>query len=157
MKSYSETMKDRSHVDWGYFEKFEHGSETYLPDQGQGDTMATQICTVINKLVYKWYNDGDVFDNTHNLEGWANDLSSYANWLYKYVPMSQKILDRIETIKHESEYEFLLKDLADLFLDESVLHIFNRFEAMGDIYECDGKFRFNENYGEDEDDEDDEM
>ncbi len=158
MESYSKIMKGKDHVDWNYYEKFEHGAETYLPDSGQGETMATQICTVINKLVYKWYNDGDVFDNTHGLEGWCNDLSSYANWLYKYVPMSQKILDRIETITHASEYEFLLKDLSDLFLDESALHIFNRYEAMGDIYQCDGKFQFNDNYDNyDEDDEDDEM
>ncbi len=157
MKSYSEIMKGKAHVDWGYYEKFEHGNETYLPVEGQGETMATQICTAINKLVYKWYNDGDVFDNTHGLEGWCNDLSSYANWLYKYVPMSQNILDRIETIDNESEYEFLLKDLADAFLDESALHIFNRYDAMGDIYECDGRFKFVDNYSYDEDNEDEEM
>lgn len=153
MKSYSEIMKNKPHVEWDYYNKFEEVNDIYLPNRDQGETMATQICTVINKLVYKWYNDGDVFDNTHGLEGWCNDLSSYANWLYEYVPMSQCILDRIETINHESEYEFLLKDLSDAFLDKSVLKAFNRFESMGDIYKCNGKFQFNENYGEDDEDE----
>ncbi|MCM1556923.1 MAG: hypothetical protein NC087_05255 [Anaeroplasma bactoclasticum] len=155
MRSYSELMKGKDHVEWDYYDKFNDIIDTYLPTRGQGETLATQICTAVNKLVYKWYNDGDVFDNTHGLEGWWNDLSSYANWLYKYVPKSQDILDRIETINHESEYEFLLKDLADAFLKESVLKGFNEFESMGDIYECDGKFHFNDSY--DEDDEDEEM
>ena len=157
MKSYAETMKDKPHVEWDYFNKFEQCNDTYLPMQGQGETMATQICTVVNKLIYKWYNDGDVFDNTHGLEGWCNDLSSYANWLYKYVPMSQSILDRIETIDHESEYEFLLKDLADKFLNESTLKTFSQYDALGDIYECDGKFHFNDNYDYNGADDDEEM
>lgn len=155
MKPYSEIMKDKPHVEWDYYDKFEKVNDIYLPDRDQGETMATQICTAVNKLVYKWYNDGDVFDNTHALEGWCNDLSSYANWLYKYVPESQSVLNRIETITHESEYEFLLKDLADAFLDESKLNTFNQYKALGDIYECSGKFHFNDSY--DEDDEDDEM
>lgn len=54
-------------VDWGYFDKFEWADEKYLPCRGEGETKATQIVTAINKLVYKWYNDGDVFDNTHYL------------------------------------------------------------------------------------------
>ena len=50
--------------------------------QGEGEDKGTQIAIATSKLVYKWFNDGDVFDNTYYLEGWANDLSSYANWLY---------------------------------------------------------------------------
>ena len=157
MKSYAETMKGKEHVDWEYFNKFEKINDKYLPISGQGETIATQICTVINKLVYKWYNDGDVFDNTHGLEGWANYLSDYANWLYKHVFQSQAILDRIENITHESEYEFLLKDLSDNFLNETTLEYYNTLPATDDIYDCEGKFKFVEYYGEDEDDEDEEM
>ena len=54
--------------------------------------MASQLVTAVNKLVYKWYNDGDVYDNIHSLDNWANDLSSYANWPYKYIPESSDIL-----------------------------------------------------------------
>ena len=72
-------------VSWDYYNKFKDINEKYLPDEGEGDTLASQIVTAINKLVYKWYNDGDVFDNVNSgLQGWANDLSSYANWLDKY-------------------------------------------------------------------------
>lgn len=63
------------------FEKFKNCAK-YLPNRGDGDSRGTQAATAISKLVYKWFNDGDVFDNTFGLEGWANDISGSANWLY---------------------------------------------------------------------------
>ena len=72
-----------------YFNKFKQINDSYLPDTGEGDTMATQICTAVNKLIYGWYNDGDVYDNTYMIDGWCNDLSSYANWLYGHVSASK--------------------------------------------------------------------
>ena len=72
-------------VDWSYFNQYEELINVYMPIQGEGDTMATQAVTAVNKLIYKWYNDGDVYDNTYQMNGWANDLSSYANWLCKYL------------------------------------------------------------------------
>lgn len=92
-------------VDWGYYNKFKDITDKYMSNEGEGETMASQIVTAINKLVYKWYNDGDVFDNVHSgLEGWANDLSSYANWLYKYVDGTQDTLKEIYGMGDESDY-----------------------------------------------------
>ena len=107
-------------VNWVYFDRFEKVTSNYLPDYGEGDTVASQAVTAVMKLVYKWYNDGDVFDNTKYLEGWANDLSSYANWLYNHTDRA-KMLENIFVISTESEYEDLLKELADSILDESWL------------------------------------
>ena len=66
-------------VNWGSFNKFEDIIHKYMPAMGEGETLASQAVTAINKLIYKWYNDGDVYDNRYSLQGWANDLSSYAN------------------------------------------------------------------------------
>ena len=66
-------------VDWNYYDKIEALIDKYMSDRGEGENKASQTVTAINKLVYKWYNDGDVYDNTHYLDGWANDISSYAN------------------------------------------------------------------------------
>ena len=138
-------------VDWSYFDKFEGMYEKYLPRKGEGDTKATQIVTAVCKLVYKWYNDEDVFDNTYLLSGWVNNLSSYANWLNGYTEAGD-ILFRIKTAKDESDYEDLLKDLADALIQEDYLKTQNEIEKIGTIYECDGPFKF-----EDKDDfEDDE-
>ena len=154
-------------VDWDYYDKFKSINDTYLPDRGQGETYATQIVTAINKLIYKWYNDGDVFDNNYSLDGWANDLSDYANWLAQYVDGAKEILDDIESYTFtEFDYEKLLKKLADSYLTDEFLSNANKSETKGDIYNCKGEFSFDENkqeedyenedddfWGEDEDEE----
>ena len=129
--------------------------DTFLPSYGEGETLANQAVSAITKLVYIWYNDGDVYDNTYGLEGWANDLSSYANWLYKYIPESQEILDRIDKANTESDYEdLILRPLADKFLNPDYLNYLNTFaEKQGSIYDCDGPFEFRD-YDEEEEEDD---
>lgn len=141
-------------VSWNYYnsELCDKINDKYLLPIGEGDNMATQIVTAINKLIYKWYNDGDVFDNTYYLDGWWNDISSYANWLAKYVDGAFEILNRIKIITSESEYEFLLKDLYDKFFDEKLLANYEQREKVGSVYKCKGEFVYEE-YNEDEDDE----
>lgn len=139
-------------VNWDYYDKFEELNEKYLPDRGEGSTKATQIVTAVNKLVYKWYNDGDVFDNTHYLEGWVNDLSDYANWLYHHTTEKAKeILNKISNCYTDSDYEDLLQKLTDELFKEEYLTKQNEFEKEFSIYDYDGKFKFVE-VTEDEED-----
>ena len=133
-------------VDWELYNQPEIKAieEKYLPDRGEGETKATQAVTAITKLVYKWYNDGDVFDNTHStLGGWCNDLSSYANWLDKYIGEKRKEvsdnLHRIERIHTQAEYEQLLWYVHEQF-DEDFLEELNKESKEGSIYECEGYF-----------------
>ena len=51
------------------------------------------------------------------MEGWANDLSSYANWLYENTKDAWKILNKITDCYNGSEYEDLLRELADKLND----------------------------------------
>lgn len=140
-------------VQWDYYDKFETLVDKYMLPRGEGETKASQIVTAVNKLVYKWYNDGDVFDNTKHLEGWANDLSSYANWLYANTTKNvQKILDTVYGCYSNSEYEDLLQELTDELFNEEYLVEQNKLEKVGTIYECDGKFEFVELNDEDEED-----
>ena len=155
LKTVNEAMKNlKESVNWNYFDRFKDINQEYLPDRGEGETLASQIVTAVNKLIYKWYNDGDVFDNVNsNLEGWANDLSSYANWLYKYAPGKvPAILRNIYGMGEKSDYETLLKELADYCLDENLLQSLE-LNKQGSIYDCDGPFEFNE-YDEELDEED---
>lgn len=146
-------------LSWDDFDVFAELINRYMPDRGEGETIASQICTAVNKLVYKWFNDGDVFDNTHYLSGWANDLSSYANWLYSlkdicfdgyHTKETRKILDRIKYAVNDDVYTKLLYDLCDLLINEEFLDFANEYDKKGSIYKCEGKFKFIENY----DDED---
>ena len=141
--------------DWSDFDVFSGVIDMYMPMRGEGETIASQICTAVNKLVYKWYNDGDVYDNRYALEGWCNDLSSYANWLYnldEYVGDCfesnevKNILDRIDIIYDSGDYEDLLYNLCDLLIDMDELETFNKYDKVGSIHKCDGKFKFVEHY-----------
>lgn len=133
-------------ADWNSFDKFEDVIDKYMQPRGEGDTKASQVVTAVNKLIYKAYNDGDVFDNTYNLEGWANDLSSYANWLHNKVPSSRRILAGIRECYTDDDYTDLLYDLAIKLLDEDFLVGISGEEKDGTIYDCDGPYKYEERY-----------
>lgn len=136
-------------VSWNAYEDYSWLIDEYMPRQGEGETKASQLVTAVNKLVYKWYNDGDVFDNTGALQGWANDLSSYANWLYKNVPESKTYLDDIHNCITDDDYEELLWNLTTHLIDEDFLRTLDDAPKVGTIYNCDGPFQFVE-YDEDD-------
>lgn len=138
-------------VDWSYFDRFEAATDKYLPQRGEGETRATQTVTAVCKLIYKWYNDGDVYDNTANLTGWCNDLSSYANWLAKHAE-AKWILDQIFEAANDGEYENILKLLADRLFDMDYLATQDKLEKVDSIYECDGPYKF-EDYDDYEEEE----
>lgn len=141
-------------VDWEYFDRYTTVIEKYLPNRGEGATKATQAVTAVNKLIYKWFNDGDVYDNTHTLTGWLNNLSSYANWLDEHIPACMPILARIGEIGTQAEYEHILKDLADTVLgNEDLLDELNHSDLEGTIYDCPGPYEFVEGCEEDEDED----
>lgn len=138
--------------DWGYFNRYQPTNYKYLPATGQGTTIATQTVTAVTKLVYKWYNDGDVYDNVHSeMEGWLNDLSSYANWLWYMFPEAHGILGRIKDCRDDGDYEDLLADLAELLLDMDKLDRLNEKPACESIYDCEGPFEFRMSDDDDED------
>lgn len=139
--------------DWGFFEKYEEAANKRMPDIGEGETMASQIATATSKLIYKYYNDGDVYDNTGALEGWWNDLSSYANWLHKYAKGAARILEGIGGCYTGSDYEDLLADLAENVLGEEYLQAYDSQPKQGSIYKCAGPFRYEEPEEDEEEDD----
>lgn len=159
MKKY---VKAAQNVSWSYFNKFEPAEDKFLPTRGEGTTKAQQVCTAVVKLVYKWYNDGDVYDNTRYLDGWANDLSSYANWLYTNVPVLKSLLEEVWYCHTDADYENLLKNLADYALDMEFLESLENEPKVGSVYDAEGPFKFvddldeeEDEYYEDEEDEED--
>lgn len=140
-------------VNWSYFNKFEPLEDIYLPSSGQGNTKATQLVTAVAKIVYKYFNDGDTYDNTNIYwyEG-MNDLSSYANWIHNNYSFLGNMLERIwEPGFSESDYQDLLKDLCNAVFRETWLEKENDKPAVGDIYEAEGPFSIEEPEDEEDD------
>ena len=125
--------------------------DKYMPDSGESETQASQMCTAINKLIYKYYNDGDIFDNSYYLDGWCNDLSSYANWLYNRN-LGKDILIKIRDIHTFKEYEDLLSNLASQLITKENLEELEKKEKEGSIYSESGLFKFIEDKYDEEDD-----
>jgi len=128
--------------DWDEFSKEFPNSDEYLPASGDGDNMGTQASTALCKLVYKWFNDGDVYDNNYGMEGWCNDISGSANWLYKHIPETREILDRIEEVNTDEAYTDLLYDLCEV-VDPMIPELLNE-PKVGDAYNEDGPYHFTE-------------
>lgn len=152
-KSVDDLENVTASVDWDHYDQYEPFMDQYLPAQGQGDTRATQLVTAITKLIYKWYNDGDVYDNNYGMDGWCNDLSSYANWIYNTYPMTQRILNKIKDTFTDSDYENILMELAAVCFDNDLLAKENEKPADGSIYTESGPFSFNDAIEEDEEDD----
>lgn len=127
--------------------------DKYLPDRGDGENQATQAVTAVCKLVYKWYNDGDVYDNHYNIHGWANDISGSANWLYNHIDKTQSLLMEIKYINSEKEYEDLLDELEDVVINENLLSELEKLQHDGDAYHESGPFSFDEDLENEEDEE----
>lgn len=141
----------KASVDWDFFDKFQPIVDDYLPDEGEGNTIATQLAAAISKLVYRYYNDGDVYDNTASLES-MTDLSDFANWIYVHFPSSRNILKKIWKVKTKSEYENILKELCEELIDEDILYEADHKPRRDSIYDCNtGPFIWLDPYFEEED------
>ena len=144
-RNYSKDKKIEG-VSWSYYEQpeLQEIEDKYLPGVGEGDNFAQQIVTAITKLIYKYYNDGDRYDAFS-----GNDMTSFANWLYKYVPGASDILDNTDT--DTDSYEYVLRQLNDKFLNKEFLAKCETQSKKGSIYDCEGPYEFeDDDYEEDE-------
>lgn len=126
-----------------YYKQFSLILDKYLPDSGEGMTRATQIVTAVNKLMYGWYCNGDVYDSTGWLVAGYNDISSYANWLQKYVAEKDSLLWEVVRCKDDEDYEELLAEICATYLVPKFLEEQNERCSIGSIYKCDGPFKVN--------------
>lgn len=154
--------------DWDTkYPAFESLTDQYMPVSGAGDTMLSGLLVASNKLIYRWYNDGDVFDNSENgLEGFANDISGSANWVYRYGTSKMKaILDTVHKCYSDDEYEYLIerfkKALEDFANQKDLVEQYLSEPLKGDPYDENGPFSYSpyqeeedeDYYDEDEDEE----
>ena len=110
--------------------------DKYLPEEGQGENKASQLVTATNKIIYGWYNNGDA------ISGDGNDLTSYANWIDKYIkePEIRKIL-KDNDIDYDDTYylsEIILPLIRFVFREDFLEGLASQ-EIEGDIYECNGR------------------
>ena len=126
-------------------------NKDYLPSTDEGTNLAEQLVTATNKLIYKWYNDGDV------IAGDGNDLTNYANWIDMNFTETPSIFVKAETIYNSNDEDYLslvLIPLIEFVFDEDRLKELSNYECTGSIYNCGGRFESDDNsYNHNNDDE----
>ena len=136
-------------ITWSVFNEFSDISDKYLPESGEGNSMATQIVTAINKIVYKYYNDGDVLDDPY---GYGNNISTFGNWLYNYLNL-EELEDTIGLEDDRDEYTSILYKVAKKCLNEEFLAEYVDKPTISSVYsETDGPFHHGYIEEEEEDD-----
>ena len=116
-------------------------NKDYLPSTDEGTNLAEQLVTATNKLIYKWYNDGDV------IAGDGNDLTNYANWIDMNFKETQSIFVKAETIYNSNDEDYLslvLIPLIEFVFDEDRLNELSECDCIGSIYNCGGRFEYND-------------
>jgi hypothetical protein len=137
--------------------------EKYVPGRGKADTVYGEICRAINRLIYRFYNDGDLFFEDYGIE----TAGSSALYLMDGHEGFDEILNSM-IYKNETIYENGLEEIVDLFLNyesstiEKLVNTKNDIDSTSDYYEEamkewhveDEEEDYYDNYDDNTDDED---
>lgn len=145
----------------GDITNFDEATEAYMPSTGEGNSLLTQLLVAANKIIYKWYNDGDVIDSSNGL-GWVNDISGSANWIDNYAPtVISNPLRRVFDCYSNRDYQEYVIDPFEVSLDkyfasEEWKELLDE-PKRGNVYDEDGIYQFNyDDFPEDDDDDEEE-
>lgn len=113
----------------------------YMESSGEGNTMASQMVTCVSNMIGKWFRNEDIYDNRFKMNWDCNSLSSYANWLYVYVPEVREYLNVIPFCG-ALEYEDILLHIVDTIMHEDFISKYiDKDRTDESIYRMCGRFR----------------
>lgn len=110
----------------------------YLPDTGEGDTMATQLATAVDRIVYRWFNDGDTI--------WTDECQPFADWLWENIDGIDTVIDDmnqymfagfpyIKDLTFRGIYENCLKRILDIATDRELLNSLDSRPLEGSVFD----------------------
>ena len=118
-----------------------------VPGQGDAETVEGEMLRAINRIVYRFYNDGDKYFEGYGTEtaGPAHSFLVNANH-----PLKSAMIKLFDEPSGDNSYERMLKDVLDMILDyiESRQGKYTK-NTLG------GMFDYEPEFEEEEDDEDD--
>ena len=118
-----------------------------VPGQGDAETVEGEMLRAINRIVYRFYNDGDKYFEGYGTEtaGPAHSFLVNANH-----PLKSAMVKLFDEPSGDNSYERMLKDVLDMILDyiESRQGKYTK-NTLG------GMFNYEPEFEEDEEDEDD--
>ena len=118
---------------WGHLSetdnaKFEELCDKYLPAWGKANTLGGEILRAINRIVYRYYNDGDTIDWYYG--GDYNLLRACDTFLNMYCPAYYS-LSNINELEYEKNLCDRLKKVFDyLIANPNVFEIPNSIDCI---------------------------
>jgi len=127
-----------------------------VPGQGDAETIEGEMLRAINRIVYRFYNDGDKYFEGYGTEtaGPAHSFLVNANH-----PLKSAMVKLFDEPSGDNSYERMLKDVLDMILDyiESRQGKYTK-NTLGGIFDYESEFEEeDDDYDDDDyyDDEDD--
>ena len=134
-----------------------------VPGSGAADTVEGEMLRAINRIIYRYYNDGDYYYEGYGIEtaGPAHSFLVNANHPQKSA------LVRIFDESRDEEYEQMLNDALDVILDHIESRQGNYTESSKNMFDYEPEFEQEEEdddwddyhggYGYDDEDEDEDI
>jgi len=118
-----------------------------VPGQGDAETVEGEMLRAINRIVYRFYNDGDKYFEGYGTEtaGPAHSFLVNANH-----PLKSAMIKLFDEPSGDNSYERMLKDVLDMILD----HIESR-QGKYTKNTLGGMFNYEPEFEEEDEDEDD--
>lgn len=103
---------------WGHLSetdraKFDEFFDKYVPINGSADTLGGEIVRAINRIVYRYYNDGDTVDRYCGNE--YNHLRACDTFLKTYCPAYHS-LSNVKELEYEKNLCDRLKKVLDYLI-----------------------------------------
>ena len=142
---------------WGHLSetdraKFDEFFDKYVPINGSADTLGGEIVRAINRIVYRYYNDGDTVDRYCGNE--YNHLRACDTFLKTYCPAYHS-LSNVKELEYEKNLCDRLKKVLDyLIANPNVFEIPNSTDCIANAPYEPWEYDDDEDYDYDEDDED---
>jgi len=105
--------------DWSFDKLF----DLLVPESGKCDSLAGEIIRAVNKLDYRWYNDGDRFFEDYGIETCGQPAFFLANFEHNdETPLWDVIMLCAEYNKDNDEYDEWINKLKDIVCDYINVH-----------------------------------
>lgn len=141
---------------WGHLSetdraKFNEFFDKYVPINGSANTLGGEIVRAINRIVYRYYNDGDTVDRYCGNE--YNHLRACDTFLKTYCPAYHS-LSNINELEYEKHLCDRLKKVFDyLVANPNVFEIANSIDCIANAPYEPWEYDDEEDYDYDDDED----
>tara|TARA_Y100000389_G_C17274804_1_gene419868 strand:- start:197 stop:712 length:516 start_codon:yes stop_codon:yes gene_type:complete len=121
-----------------------------VPGSGAADTVEGEMLRAINRIIYRYYNDGDKY-----FEGYGTETAgpSHSFLVNADHPQKSAMIKLFTEPIGDSEYEQMLKDALDVILDHIESRQGNYTESNEDMFDYESEFEDEEEDAWDSEDE----